>query len=417
MFPRDLYTLNFDGSHNNQKQRAGAGCIIRDDNGELVVAAAYNLVGPDLSRCNVAIAEAVGLRNGLRLARERNLNLSVIKGDSQEVIELVRGAQGRTQPPPLTSIIQEIKGNLGHASLLQINRASNRVADKLASMGSSLVTTESKVFTRHDEVPTQILDLINQEKAGNEGEDNRSTNGLRNVTILEAGNGEEDSHQDNDIRNVRNVAARNGGEDNRLANGIRTVGLVAAGAAALWGAFTQAPNIMRLLNNINAHYTLQYFGSDRNQVQKARAGCIIRNEGQFVVAAAYNLDNRYPGCNVALAEAIALKNGLKLARDNSVQLDVIDGRNREVRDLVLGLERMPPRFPQLSVVIQEIKSVLRNQGIQPEDLNINHVDEETIRVARELATVGGLLRQEAKVYNKLEDLPLRVASLFSANFA
>lgn len=59
-------------------QHRGAGCIIRNKQGELVLAVAYNLNKSDKfyrdQINNVAVAEAIAWRNGLILAKLNNVH-------------------------------------------------------------------------------------------------------------------------------------------------------------------------------------------------------------------------------------------------------------------------------------------------------------------------------------------------------
>ncbi|KAL2905303.1 DNA topoisomerase 3-alpha [Bienertia sinuspersici] len=182
------YTLNFDGSHINQGNKVGAGCIITDKRGELVVAAAYNLTEKFSDYCDVAIAEAAALRNGLKLANNFKIKLNHIKGDSQQVINLVesgcssgKGAakkylKGAKQP--LGGIIQEIVGMLDSSVKIElITRDINQVADKLASFGSSKLNLGGrKLFTPHDfDLPPQ---LIKKEKSCSNREEEDQGEGM-----------------------------------------------------------------------------------------------------------------------------------------------------------------------------------------------------------------------------------------------
>ena len=149
------YTLNFDGSHNNQNKKAGAGCIIRDSQGEFVIAAAYNLDKSYPHKCNVAITEAEALRKGLILARQKKLSISLIKGDNTEVIDRVLGKSKSEAKSPLTEIIQEIKTHIKLAKIEIVDRKANKVADKLAYWGTRL--QHDLIYTRYVDLPSQVV--------------------------------------------------------------------------------------------------------------------------------------------------------------------------------------------------------------------------------------------------------------------
>ncbi|XP_021718359.1 uncharacterized protein LOC110686084 [Chenopodium quinoa] len=380
-----MYTLNFDGSHNNQANKCGAGCVIRDSQGELVVAAAYNLTETYSEYCNVAIVEAVALCNGLKLAKERNLNLNLIKGDNTEVIDLVLGRSRSPSRPQLSGIIQQIVGMIDCFSqkIVPINREANQVADKLASWGCNrLQEGGRKIYTTSADLPPQVAELIRKEKS----------------------------------ISSRNIE-RHDGEGSSLVEDVVKVGAAVSGvvkvARGLWDMY-------KLMSGESSsseterydHCTLHYSGSDRNQVRSRGAGCVIRNEhGNLVIAAAYNLDH-LDEYNVAIAEAIAWRNGLELAKTQKVKLDRINGDNEEIIKRVLGLERKPPCFPSLNEIIDEIKKALCEQSIDPRS-QVQRIGTTANKTTNELAISGSKLgfRME-KSYDKEEDLPFKVAQSF-----
>lgn len=172
----EFYTLNFDGCDVPQLNNGGAGCIIRDNQGDLVIASAYNL-SDYYPNCNVAIVEALALRNGLRLAKRYNIRLDRIEGDSQEIVGLVQGlGRERRRKRSLESVVldkimEDIRDSLHEQSIdpklsvLQIPREANRVADKLATLGCQLRFEQEKVYRRHEQdIPSQLGSLIKQDK-------------------------------------------------------------------------------------------------------------------------------------------------------------------------------------------------------------------------------------------------------------
>lgn len=164
LLSKKTYTLNFDGTHNNQESKAGAGCIIRDSQGELVIAAAYNLEESYSDYCNVAIAEAEALKEGLILARQNNLSISRIKGDSKEVIDHVLGKSliRAATSPFLIKIIQEIKRYIQlekiEIEIEIVDREANKVADKLAYWGTNKLQPGAHLIcTSSVDLPSQVV--------------------------------------------------------------------------------------------------------------------------------------------------------------------------------------------------------------------------------------------------------------------
>lgn len=400
-----FYTLNFDGSHNNQANKSGAGCVIRDSQGNLVVAAAYNLTKTYHDYCNVAIAEAVALRNGLKLAQDYNLNLNLIKGDTKEVIDHVLDLSRRPSRPPLSGIIQQIMGMIDPKSqkIVIIDREANQVADKLAFWGTNRLDEGGHmIFTSYDDLPPQVAGLIRQEKScsSREDESDGEASSMAGSSLLTAG--------------AAVFAAATIWGVSKLFGGSSSDQEHKNKAKASWDNVLDATrNFASMSLQDNDHYTLHFDGSDINQLQKGGAGCIIRNkQGDLVVAAAYNLDNLYPNqFHVAIAEAIAWRNGLKLANSKRIKLDIIKGDNQEVIMRVLGQERKAPGVSYLTEIIREIQEALHKQSIDPRT-QVELIGREANKVANELASLGSKLGfQMEKSYARDEDLPFKVYQL------
>ncbi|XP_057543121.1 uncharacterized protein LOC130821391 [Amaranthus tricolor] len=371
------YTLNFDGSHNNQNKKAGAGCIIRDSQGEFVIAAAYNLDKSYPHKCNVAITEAEALRKGLILARQKKLSISLIKGDNTEVIDRVLGKSKSEAKSPLTEIIQEIKTHIKLAKIEIVDRKANKVADKLAYWGTRL--QHDLIYTRYVDLPSQVADLIRQDKALNDGEGSSNSMAWIGGALLTAGafaygvskllKPDEDDYTANAIQNYASQRTKD-------------------------------------------YYTLNFDGSDINQLNKGGAGCIIRNkQGQLIIAASYNLNiHDHNELNVAIAEAIAFKNGLELAKKKSIKLDLIKGDSEEVMDRVLNDKRKPPKFSFLNHIICEIKKALAEQFIDPR-AQMELIERKDNKVADELAKMGSKQLERERIYTKDKDLTPRLYDL------
>ncbi|KNA05827.1 hypothetical protein SOVF_186710 [Spinacia oleracea] len=416
------YTLNFDGSHNNQANKSGAGCVIWDNqSGDFVIAASYNLTESYPDYCNVAIAEAVALRNGLQLARDRNLNVTVIEGDSTEVIDHVLGRSRRPpSTPPLNGIIRQIVGMVNRVSqkVVIVDREANQVADKLAYLGCNKVEDGGyNVFMNFTSLPLQVADLIRKQK--------------RNP--------------------FSSRTEKNDGEGSSVVEKIGMAGAAVAGVAMLaWGVSNimfgesssnhhqqqqqqqqqqqEAKNkakVPQMLARFKSpekieHFILHYSGSDINQLQNGGAGCIIRNgQGKFVTAETYNLDHLFTGpgqpgqYNVAIGEAIGWRNGLRLAKAKNIRLSLIIGDNKEVIDRVRGLERRAPKVALLNEIIGEIREGLIELRIDPMN-QVRLIGREDNKVANELAFRGSKLGYgQESCYASGEVLPFKLAHLIT----
>uniref|UniRef100_A0A803L7P2 Uncharacterized protein n=1 Tax=Chenopodium quinoa TaxID=63459 RepID=A0A803L7P2_CHEQI len=135
--------------------------------------------------------------------------------------------------------------------------------------------------------------------------------------------------------------------------------------------------------------------------------CIEENKG------AYNLDHLFPNeYNVAIAEAIAWRNGLELAKTQKVKLDRIYGDNEEIINRVLDPESRPSGFSFLNEIIDEIKKALCEQSIDPRS-QVQRIGKTANKTTNELAFSGSELGfRVEKSYDKEEDLPFKVAQSF-----
>lgn len=170
---KDYYILNFDGSDRNQLHKGGAGCIIRNKQGNLIIAASYNLNEFYPDNLHVAIAEAFAFRKGLELAKEKRIKLNLIKGDNREVMDRVLGDVKPAQVPFLNKIISEIKEALAEqfidpwTQMEHINREANKVADELAEMGSKHELERKRIYTKDEHLTPTLYQLIQNDKTLN----------------------------------------------------------------------------------------------------------------------------------------------------------------------------------------------------------------------------------------------------------
>ncbi|GLJ23795.1 hypothetical protein SUGI_0451490 [Cryptomeria japonica] len=130
--PNDRFSkLNFDGAARGNPRILGIGCVIKDQEGKILVAG----YGRILNGSN-KIAEEKVLLLGIKLEIKNKANNIIIKGDSQNIIYVVLKKQ--TPNWQLDYIIQEER-ELIHSlvpyQIVHCYREANRLADILANLG------------------------------------------------------------------------------------------------------------------------------------------------------------------------------------------------------------------------------------------------------------------------------------------
>lgn len=129
--PRGWVKVNTDGSASNPPGRAGAGGLLRDEEGD----GGFSL---NVGSANSLSAELFGIREGLNLAWEKGFRKVVIESDSEAAISLVK--MGDVKSHPLGGLIQDCKVLIGRFWDCQIShtfREGNTSADFLAGLGSA----------------------------------------------------------------------------------------------------------------------------------------------------------------------------------------------------------------------------------------------------------------------------------------
>lgn len=77
----EIYKFNFDGASSGNLGPSAFGCIMRDTNGQIM-----GVKGSLFGLTNAIHAEAMGLLEGLKLARDKGIKGCIIEGDSSLVI-------------------------------------------------------------------------------------------------------------------------------------------------------------------------------------------------------------------------------------------------------------------------------------------------------------------------------------------
>ena len=149
--PRGFFKLNSDGSSAANPGEAGAGGIIRNDQGQWLVGYSRKL-----GQATSTYAELWGVRDGLQLAVKRGLFDIIIEVDSQVVFDLI--CKELVDSHTLGSIIKECRSlleQIPNHRLCKINREINSCADHLARMGATM-TKHFVVF----ELPPDCIKLL-----------------------------------------------------------------------------------------------------------------------------------------------------------------------------------------------------------------------------------------------------------------
>ena len=127
--PPSFFKLNFDGSVRGAS--AAAGIIIRDNGGNLITAAAFNL-----GSSSVFSAEASALQQGLRLALQHNIQHLHIESDNLMVINSVKGLWSPPwQIAHLIQDIQQLLQSFSSSTIRHVYREANKATDWVANVG------------------------------------------------------------------------------------------------------------------------------------------------------------------------------------------------------------------------------------------------------------------------------------------
>lgn len=121
--------LNFDGSVIKGKRVTGF--VLRNCSGQLIQVAAY-----PIGMSTVLRAEAVDLRNGVRMTVQLDIKNIIIEGDIKIIIDTFRGIS--SVPWQVQLLIQDVREYLKQFHEVQIQhvyREANRAADFLSRLG------------------------------------------------------------------------------------------------------------------------------------------------------------------------------------------------------------------------------------------------------------------------------------------
>lgn len=125
-------TLHFDGASRGNPGPSGAGVLLVVGGREVALAEPL----PHIATSNVAEYHALIL--GLRLARRHGVTDLVVLGDSQLVIEQMKGAY-RVKTPhlvPLRAEAARVAGKFAAITYQHVPRAQNALADRQSNLGA-----------------------------------------------------------------------------------------------------------------------------------------------------------------------------------------------------------------------------------------------------------------------------------------
>ncbi|KAL5740177.1 hypothetical protein ACOSP7_029058 [Xanthoceras sorbifolium] len=125
-------TIEYDGASKGNPGRAGAGVVLRDESGSVVMRAREG-VGSATNN----VAEYRALNRGMKTAIEHGYTDVRVRGDSQLVSKQVQG-EWRVNSPnlaPLYNEARDLKGQFQHFEMDHVPREYNSEADAEANRG------------------------------------------------------------------------------------------------------------------------------------------------------------------------------------------------------------------------------------------------------------------------------------------
>ncbi|CAN1148229.1 Putative ribonuclease H protein At1g65750 [Linum perenne] len=133
--PAGWITLNSDGSVQGQKGKAAAGGLLRDNNGNCVLAYTMNL-----GTCSITRAEIRGALDGIRRAWDSGYRRLEIQIDSQAVVALLSETSSRITHSHALEVLefQDWMKRDWEVKLSHVYLEANHAADHIASRGHTV---------------------------------------------------------------------------------------------------------------------------------------------------------------------------------------------------------------------------------------------------------------------------------------
>ncbi|MQL76353.1 hypothetical protein Taro_008743 [Colocasia esculenta] len=157
--PPGRLKLNTDGALNLKSDEAGGGGIIRDHNGQMCGAFASPYHGLHTS----LVAEALALRDGLRMCSNMGIYNVMVETDSLSLVQIVTNQISRQWD--LSFILREIAviAEQVKAEIVHTPREGNKLTDSLA--GYAVSCAHFSFWDSWANLPNSVLDIYCHEKA------------------------------------------------------------------------------------------------------------------------------------------------------------------------------------------------------------------------------------------------------------
>jgi ribonuclease HI len=152
---QDYLCLNTDGAMKAGSQKAGCGGVIRDGSGNWVCGFAKAL-----GTCSAFVAELWGILEGMKLAKDRNIQRLEVQVDSKAVLQCVSSSKnGSIRGRRLVRKIREIMAQDIEVHFQHVYREANKVADWLANLGCNLANGT----TLFEYPPREVQSLVDDD--------------------------------------------------------------------------------------------------------------------------------------------------------------------------------------------------------------------------------------------------------------
>ena len=149
--------LNIDGSLVDSLGLAGGGGVVRDDQGNWVIGFARR-IGP----VNSFIAELWSLRDGLFLCVQAQVQALIVEMDAKALVDdFSNQTNSNVIISPLMKDCRQLASQIPQVSFRHVYRETNRCADQLAKLGSSM-EIDFVVFSS----PVDIISVVESDCHG-----------------------------------------------------------------------------------------------------------------------------------------------------------------------------------------------------------------------------------------------------------